>query len=300
MVDALDPHDRLFAGVRGVIAHELAERAFLAGFVRQQYAFDHHFGMGRDRQAVNLAPDHRDRAPAQTARIGELVGADVDFLMGGEEQKRVLAAADQHRAGFAAVEIFLADETPVLARRHPDRDRVRVMHHHPVGGAVDPAGIGVPHDDQVFGADIAPAIVLMHPGNREFEHVDVVAPQHVLENRPGLDLDRGDHFELLAHADAIGVDEVELVARLVEAQHHGEPAERVGAAGHDAEAFGIAGDVVEQDGRRAARLGGRRGLGDRADLEFPVRALDALDLAHLLEDRDQLAQVFIAPVRAHR
>ena len=38
------------------------------------------------------------------------------------------------------------------------------MHHHAIGADIDPAGIRIAHDDQIVGADIAPAALADMPG----------------------------------------------------------------------------------------------------------------------------------------
>src|SRR2546425_4555448 len=43
--------------------------------------------------------------------------AEADLVAAGEEQQRIVAAADQHRAGLALPEVLLADLPPVLAGR---------------------------------------------------------------------------------------------------------------------------------------------------------------------------------------
>ena len=59
-----------------------------------------------------------------------------------------------------------------------------VVDHHAVGAAVEPAGVGVARDVVAAGADIAPAVVRVPQRRGEFRDVDVVALEHVLEDRP--------------------------------------------------------------------------------------------------------------------
>ena len=161
VIDALDLDDGQCRRLRGVIAHELAKRPFLAQLVAIYLALDDQLRMGRDRQAVDFRLDDVDGASAYAAGIGQLVDLMVDFLMRHQEQQRIVAAGNQHRAGLALGEIFLAYQPSLLPGRHPDRDRILVMHHHAIGRGIDPAGVGVPHDDGIVGADIAAAIQLM-------------------------------------------------------------------------------------------------------------------------------------------
>jgi hypothetical protein len=215
----------------------------------------------------------------------------------GDEQHRVLAAADQHRARLAAREVLLHDEAALLAGRHPQPGRLLVVHHDAIGGGVDPARVRIAHDDHVVGADIAPAVELVDERRRELQQVHVVVAIDIRQDRAVCDLDRRDQLEFLLHMGAHAMDQVHLVRRLGQAQHHGEPSVRIGRARQHAEARGVAGDIVEQQRRRATRIARRHGLRHRADLQVPVGALDALQLAHLLELFQQLAQALIPDIR---
>ena len=297
VIDPAHPDHRLIGSVGRVIAHELPKWSFLAGFAGIHFALEHHLGVGRDRQAVDFARDHLDGSAAQAARIGEFVNAGVDFLMAGNEQHRVLTAADQHGAGFAAVEIFLADEAPVLAGRHPEPGGIAVVHHDAVRRGIDPSGIRVAHDDHVVGADIATAVMLMDEGRRELQQINIVVAVYIFEDRAVGDLDRRNQLEFLLHLGAQAQNQIHLVFRIGQAQHDREAAIGVGGAGEYPETLGIAGDIVEQHRRRAAGIARRDGFRDRADLEFPVGALDALQLSHLLEMFEQLAKPLISEIR---
>ena len=145
MIDAADAHDRLLAHVAGVVAGELAERTLRPRLVGQELALEHDLGVGRHRQAVELARDGLVGAsamPAGIAGIGEFAHAVFDLVAAGEEEDRILPAADHDRAGLPAGEILVADEPAVLAGRHPHPGRVAVMRHHAIDleipvGAVD-------------------------------------------------------------------------------------------------------------------------------------------------------------------
>ena len=72
-----------------------------ARLVGQELAFEHDLGMRRHRQAVQLARDRLVGLAAMAAGIGVFGDAVLDLVAAGEEQHRIEAAADQHRAGLA-------------------------------------------------------------------------------------------------------------------------------------------------------------------------------------------------------
>jgi hypothetical protein len=104
----------------------------------------------------------------------------------------------------------------------------------------------------VGGADETRLVQLMVSRHRKFQHVDVVAFDHVLKYGTVVDESRRQRFEVL-HPGMIGPYHVDLALvlerqsqRQSDAAHRGElPIKR-------AETFGIARYVVEQDRRRAA------------------------------------------------
>ena len=133
--------------------------------------------------------------------------------MRGEEQDGVLAARDQHRARLALGEIFFADQPAVLAGRHPDRHGVAVVHHHAIGAGIDPAVVGIAHDDDVVGADIAATVMLVDHGHRELEQIDGAVAIDVLQHRARPRLDRRDGLGAGVHAVAVGLHQLGLVCR---------------------------------------------------------------------------------------
>ena len=182
----------------------------------------------------------------------------------------------------------------MLAGRDPDRDVVLVLHHDAVGGAVDPVLLGVAHDHEVVGADVAAAVVLVQERHREFEQVDLVVAVDVLEHRP-LATVFGGIGRCVLHAVAIGAHHVERAGRHRQAERDREPLRRIGRAGDQPHALGIARHVLEQE-RRRLRPRVVHDLAERAHFELPVGALDAHDLAGLLGARDELAQVLVRRV----
>ena len=182
----------------------------------------------------------------------------------------------------------------MLARRDPERDVVLVLHHDAVGGAVDPALLGIAHDHEVVGADIAAAVVLVQERHRELEHVDLAVAVDVLQHRP-LRHGRGRDRPVRLHAVAIGAHHVERTVGHRQPERDRQPLRGIGRAGDKPHARGIARHVLEQD-RRRLRPRMVHDLRQRADLELPVGVLDARDLAGRLRACDELAQIVVRPV----
>src|SRR2546422_861338 len=135
----------------------------------------------------------------------------------GQARPRIVAAADQHRAGLALLEILLADLAPVLAGRDPQPDLVRAVHHRAVGAAVHPVLLRVAHDHQVVGADVAPAVVLVQERRGEFQDVYTTAFQYVFQDRPVVYYARRNGLVHL-HPVAIGAHHVDRMRRHREAE----------------------------------------------------------------------------------
>ena len=205
-----------------------------------------------------------------------------------------MPAGNEHRAGLAGAEILFADLPSVLARRDPQRHVVPVLHHDAVGRAVDPVLLGVAHDHEIVGADIAAAVALVQERHREFQHVDLAVAVDVLEHR-SLRHRLGRDRPVGLHAVAIGAHHVERIVRHRQAERDGEPLRRIGRAGEQPHALGIARDLLEQD-RRRLRPGVVHDLGQRAHFQLPAGALDARDLARALGARDEFAQIRVRPV----
>src|SRR5206468_499970 len=147
-------------------------------------AFEHNFGSGGHGQFVQLAEDNFDRPSALATGIIELGNAKRQFGIAAEKQDRVLPAGNQNRTGFAALEIFLADQPSVFARRNPHADFVFGMRDNAVCTDIDPVAVGITHDDEIFGAYITAAVMLMHEWNGKFENIDFVIALHIFEDWP--------------------------------------------------------------------------------------------------------------------
>ena len=200
--------------------------------------------------------------------------------------------ADQHRAGLVALEVLFANQAAVLARRHPQPDRVLVVDHDAIGADVDPLVLGIAHDDQVAGADEAPAVELVQQRRRKLHQIDLAVAVDVLEHRPAVDIGRRNEVEGL-HAVAVRAHHVERMGRRRQPEGEREALGRVGHARQDAEVLRVSGDVLEQDRRRRDGPGVIDHFRHGAHFEIPVAPRYPLQLADALGARDPLPQVAV-------
>src|SRR5262249_31809042 len=192
------------------------------------------------------------------------------------------------------LEILVAVDATVLALGDLAADGLAVIDLRPVGAEIEPAVVWILRDNAARGTDIARGVFLVMLRHREFQHVDGVTFQHVLQDRPVLDEARRQRLQV-CHAPVIALHDVDL-AFLLERQAEGErdALDRREVAVERAEALGIAWHLVEQDRRcGAVRLLGQH-LRDAAHLGVPMGAVDAKKLAHGLDAVEPFAQAAIA------
>ena len=125
----------------------------------------------------------------------------------------MLAATDQHRTRQAALEVLVANLPAVLAGRDVDADRIFVVHLHAIRAGVHPIAVGVAHDDEIVRADVAAAVLFVHPRHRKLVEIDRVFAIDVLEYRSAFDHPMRDRCVRL-HAVAIGAHEFHRRLRL--------------------------------------------------------------------------------------
>jgi hypothetical protein len=135
------------------------------------------------------------------------------------------------------------------------------------------------------------------PRHRKLENVDVVAFEHVLENRAVVHVLRRQWNQRL-NALVIFLNDVDfplVFERKAEGKRDAPDRREVPI--HRPETFGITRDVVEQDRRRitSALLGEH--VRDRAHLGVPVRTVHAHQLAHALDAFDPASQIAVVCVR---
>ena len=181
----------------------------------------------------------------------------------------------------------------VLALGDLAADRLGVIDLAAIGAEIEPAFVGVLGDDAVAGADEARGVELVVTRHREFQHIDGIALDDVFEDRPVLDEARRQRFEV-AHALMIALHDVDLAVMLErQAEGQGDAADRGELAVECAIAVRIARHVVEQDGRRLATALLGHHVGDRAHLDVPMGAVDALKFPHLVDLFEPAAQAAI-------
>ncbi len=187
MIDRLDVEHRDRPLAAGIMPGPFAERAFVLSLVGRDEAFEHDLGVGRERQAGDLAAHHLGRPAAHAADDVELERAVGRLDAAVEERQRIAAEHHHHRHGLAARPIFLAMDIAVMAARGDEADRLLVVHHGAIGAGIEPVLLRVAGDAVGAGADVAAAVLLVPDRRREFGHVDVVAGQHVFQHRPVVD-----------------------------------------------------------------------------------------------------------------
>ncbi len=225
---------------------------------------------------------------------GELVfrAAVGQIFEAGDEQRRILAVHDRDRAALAAIPIFLGDDRAVPAAViELHRDLVRAVHLDAIDRGVDPAGVGIAHDDQRAGADERPAVVAVPDRRREAARYRRRRRRSCCRGtRRVLTVNRRLRRQGLALLHP-GLERVERPQRRIEPERQ-RCALHVGRGiGEDAKAGRKALDIVEQQRRAVGQAG--RDLGNAADLEARIGAFDAAQRAELVDGSDEFAQVLI-------
>jgi hypothetical protein len=290
-------HHRTRPRVGGEIAGEFAERAFrqhLAG--RREMAFEDDLRLRRERQAGHGSGKNRDRRALDGA--GEVVFADAfgQVFEARDEQRGVFAIDHRDRARHAAVAVFFCDDGAVAAGMvELNRDLVPPVDLDAINRGVDPAVVGIAHDDEAAGADVGAAIIGVPHRRGKFVERDIAAAHGIFEPCRFRGLDRSARRQRPAL----------LHPRLerVERSEHGIDAERERGAlrvrhriGEDASAGGKSLDAVEQ--QRRTRGKACRDLGDAADLVMGIGAVDAAQRAQRINRRDESAKVLIHEARS--
>ena len=150
-------------------------------------AFEGDLRIRRHRQAGLRHVDDLDRLAEDAAGGLKLVLAVGNLDAAQHDQRRMHAGDHRDGAGLSTLVVFAHDDQAVLAGRHHHRCDIRLMRLHAIGTVVDPAGIRVLHHDETGGADVRPAVVLMPDRGRNFLDIDVLAFEHVVQQRPAVD-----------------------------------------------------------------------------------------------------------------
>src|SRR5256886_8216919 len=300
MMDRAHVHDRRRPRLRGVIAGEFAEWSFRQRGLahRQEMTFEHELGVRRDRKAGHRPGMDLDRRTLDGA--GEFVFRlpRGQIFKAGDEQRRILAIDDRERTGFALVPVFLGDDGAVPAGMvELHGDLVPAVHLKAVDRGIDPAAVRMAHDHDRARADEGAAVVAVPDRRRKLGEVDVLVPDRVLQESGVLDDGGRARLQRLALLHP-GLERVERPQCRIDAERERSPLRAGGGVGEDAKAARKALDAVEQKCRAIGPP--RRHLGDCADLEARVRALDASQPAELVDELDEFAQVLVHSVRPCR
>ena len=253
-------------------------------------ALDHDLGVRRDRQAGDRRLDDLVRLAADRASEVVLRHAVGDLEARRDEEERLAPDDERDRARLLALEVLVAELAPVLPWRDVDRHVTSVLHLDAIGPDVDPVAVRILEDVADAGAEVPAAVERMPLRGGEFEHVDVLAAQHVLEDGAVLHEPRG-------HAPVRLGETEELVHERPPLDVDGKPErERQASARRvrvheDAVAGGIARDVVEED--RGRVVGVVEHLRDAADVLLPGRAPDVAHLSERPRLRDPVAEVLV-------
>ena len=212
-------------------------------------------------------------------------------LEAGDEQRRVFAIDHGDRAGLAAVAVFLRDDGAMPAGMvELDRHPVAAVDLDAIDRGVDPAGVGIAHDDDAARADIGAAVAGMPDRRGELVEVDGGAVHGVFEPGRLRGFDGSARGECLAllHPRLEGVERGEL---RIDAERERGALRRRHRIGEDAVPGGKSLDAIEQQRRR--RREPRRDLGDAADLMMGIGAVDAAQRAERIDRRNEAAQVLV-------
>ena len=173
-------------------------------------------------------------------------------------------------------------------------DRLAVIDLVAIAAEIEPARVGILRDHAIRRADIARLVGLVMARHRKFQHVDLVAGKHVLEDRPVFHDARRDMLHRL-DAVVILLDDVHFALAFErKSQRQRHPLDRREVAIQRAIALRESGDVVEQQRRRRAVAVLGQHVRDRAHLGVPVSAADPSQLAHLVDLLDPTSEAAIA------
>ena len=211
-----------------------------------------------------------------------------------DEQRRVLAADDGDRAGLALIPVFLGDDRAVPAAViELDRQLLRPVDLHAIDRCVDPAGIGVAHDDQAAGPDIRPAVLFMPHRRRESRHVDIVAAHRILQPGGRTNFDRLLRRQCLALRHP-RLQRIERPQTGVDAEGKGCTLRVCHRIGEHTKPGRMSLDAIEEQCRTIGHAS--RDLGDAADLMVRIGALDAPQRLECVDLGDEFAKIFVRHV----
>src|SRR3989441_3230418 len=289
VVDGMDAEDGLGALARRVIAGPLAEGSLDLALFGVDPAFHQDLGVRGDREAGDRSLDdaiRRAAHPAGPVVLGRAVG---DLGAGRQEKERIATRAEGERHALFAREPLIAMLPAVLAGRDVEAEPRLVVDHHAVRAEVHPALVRIARDVEAAGAEVAAAVELVPLRSGEDQAIDLVAAEHVLEDRAVLHDLGGDRLDALADTFLPRTDELVRRRVRVEAEGDRDAAERPEPVGEDAKTLLEALDLVEDCRLRWARPAEE--LGGHPDVLLRVRAADRLQLAERVDAPQPVPQI---------
>ncbi len=166
-----------------------------------------------------------------------------------------------------------------------DRDLVRSVDLDAIDRGVDPAVVGIAHDDEAAGADIGAAIIGVPHRRGKLVERDIAAAHGIFEPCCLGGLDRRARRQRLALLHP-RLERVERGERGIDAERQRSALRVRHRIGEHAVAGGKSLDAVEQQRRARGEPG--RDLGDAADLVTGIGAVDAAQRAERIDRRDEI------------
>src|SRR5262245_36175255 len=188
----LNFHHRFVPRAGGVVTGPFTKRPFRSAFSlrRHDVTLDRQLGSRRNRQPSFLTTNHLNRLIAQPA--GDFYFRHTPRLIPAAAlgQSRILTESAGDRTGFRLRRMYVSNQSPMLTRRHPNPQRVTIVHADTISPKVSPPLIGVLQDDQTTCADVTAAVFLVPTGRGKLEHIDHVPSVNIFGDRSARYIDR--------------------------------------------------------------------------------------------------------------
>ena len=180
----------------------IRKRALHTHIVRLDKTFDYDLSVRWNRQSGHRTLDYLDRRAANAAKDFQLADPKRHLTAAHQETQGIATANNDDRHALSARLIFVAHLAAVFARRNVEAQRLLIVDHHPVGAAIDPAGVRITRDVITSSANVASAVGMMPLRRRESGDVNVLTGHHVLHDWPVIDVSRRNTLHLGGVMDA--------------------------------------------------------------------------------------------------
>ena len=255
---------------------EVAEPALVLGpSGRQQFAFEHDLGVGRNFKIDGLAFDEFDRRAGEPAGQLEFVEARRRHMGGRHHDRGVGPDRDRERQPAALAECAVIEQLQVAGADEIDAGLAPGADHQPISTGVA-AVLRVPGNANT-GGDIGAAVEIADQRHRQRREIDVVTLEDDVAHRPGVH-----HHGGLAFADPLDEGLADVAVMAVERRPHAGA--RTDNAGDDA-------NVIAAHPRKPQRRL------RRPDARREVAQVDFIGDPLQFADRDQLFQIIPEPCR---